>query len=125
MRFPDPLRRTLWGCLSLVWLASWIVPRPARRAWHNARRKQVWHWAHFLAETGQLTHDHKIVLAQHCWASFRDAWWLRFDRDRFLERAARIRGAPATCLAALGVALLAALLASGSFSSLHSMLSTA
>jgi len=125
MRFPDPLRRTLWGCLSLVWLASWIVPRPGRRAWHNARRKQVWHWAHFLAETGQLTHDHKIVLAQHCWASFRDAWWLRFDRDRFLERAARIRGAPATCLATLGVALLAALLASGSFSTLHSMLSTA
>ena len=125
MRFPDPLRRTLWGCWSLIWLASWIVPQPKRRAWHRSRRNQVWHWAHFLAETGQLAGDHKIALARHCWDGFRDAWWLRFDRDTFLRRTGRMRGAPATCLTTLGTALLVALLASGSFSSLHSLLSSA
>ena len=57
MQLPDPLRQTIWGCQALVWLASWMVPRAQRREWRAAKSAQVWHWCHFLAESGQLNRE--------------------------------------------------------------------
>ena len=107
-----------------MWLAGWIVPRNKRSEWRGNRSRQVWHWVHFLAESGQLTRDNKIALARYCWGSFPEAWWQRVDREDFLRRISRMRGAPATCLVALVGALLLALVASGSVFSLRSFFST-
>jgi hypothetical protein len=124
MRLPDALRRILWSCQALVWLASWVVPRNLRKQWRSQRSGHVWHWAHFLAESGQLNRENKILLARYSWASFADAWWRRFDRDTFLQRSNHLRVAPGVCLGILALALLIALLTGGSIGSVRAMFST-
>src|SRR5215472_12138159 len=113
MRLPDALDRTLWSCQSLVWFASWLVPHRLRPAWRQERAKAVWHWVHFLAESGELNRENRALIARHCWGLFADAWWQRFQKDIFLRRVARLRVAAGTCLALLAVALLIAVFTSG------------
>ena len=101
MQLPDPLRRTIWGCRALVWLASWLVPHGIRREWRAARTAQLWHWCHFLAESGQLSREKKLELARYCWGLFFEAFWARYEREGFLRRIDQVRRAPATCLTAI------------------------
>ena len=111
---PDPLRRTIWGCQALVWLASWLVPRGQRLEWRAQRSAQVWHWCHFLAESGELTREKKLDLAKYCWGLFLEAFWIRYEREGFLRRVDEVRRAPATCLAAI-VLLLVVIIWGGGF----------
>ncbi len=120
MRLPDALRRTLWSSQALIWLASWLVPGDRRREWRRQRSSAVWHWTHFLAESGQLNRENRMILARHCWGAFPEAWWQRFDR----ERMGRLRIAPGTCLAVLALALVVSVVTGGSIASLRSAFST-
>ncbi len=124
MLWPDALRRTLWSCQSLVWLASWLVPRDGRQAWLADRGNAVWHWIHFLAESGGLNRENKALVARHCWGLFADAWWQRFEKEAFLHRMARLRVAPATCLVFLTSVMLIGVWTSGSVGSIRSLFST-
>lgn len=124
MLLPDALRRTLWSCQSLVWLASWLTPRHRRQVWRRERSTAVWHWAHFLAESGGLNRENKNLLARHCWGLFAEAWWLRFDKEHFQHRLSRTRVAPGACLAVLACALLVGVFSGGSIASLRSLFST-
>ncbi len=114
MRLPDPLRRTIWGCRALVWLASWLVPRGPRREWRALRYGQLWHWCHFLAESGQLSREKKLELARYCWGLFFEAFWSRYEREGFLRRADQVRRSPASCLTAI-VVLLVVMIWGGGF----------
>ncbi len=107
-----------------MWLASWIAPAPQRARWRSKWNDGIWHWVHFLGESGQLNRPNKVALSRHCWSSFRDAWWQRFDREEFYRRSARLRSSPGSCLAALTLLLFAVFLMGGSVARLHAMFST-
>lgn len=124
MRFPGPLRRTLLSCRSILWLASWIVPGDQRVAWRESWTSQVWHWCHFLAESGQLNRDKKLELARFCWNAFPAAFWLRFNRDKFFRRADRLRRSPAACLGGITLLLAVVILAGGIIPAMQSFLSS-
>jgi len=125
MQFPDPLRRTLWNCRAILWLASGLVPREHRTGWREQRLRQVWHWVNFLAETGQLNRENKLELARHCWGAFADAFWVRYDREEFLQLAERLRRAPATCLVLAALLVLVVVQAGGFIPAARSRLSSA
>jgi len=125
MRFPDALRRTLWSCEAILWLASWLVPRPQRAAWRQGQIRDVRHWTYFLADRNHLNRENKLELARHCWGGFRDAFWIRYDRERFLRQAERLRGAPSNCLALLALLVLVIMLAGGFIPAARSHLSSA
>ncbi|HEY4899588.1 MAG TPA: ABC transporter permease [Terriglobales bacterium] len=113
MRFPDRLQTTLWRCQSLVWLASWLVPRDQRALWRSEHSRKFYHWCHYLSESRLLTAQNRLLIARHCWEMFPDAFWRRFDRDRFYSRSHNLLGSPATFLAVLALAVLALVLGSG------------
>ena len=125
MQFPDALRRTLWACRAILWLASCPVPRGLRAEWRQRRFRQVWHWVKFLAENGQLTRENRLELARHCWGAFADAFWVRYDREKFLQRLERLRRAPATFLLLTSLLVLVVVLAGGFIPAAHSRLSSA
>ncbi len=125
MRFPGPLQRTFANCRSIIWLASWIVPAEQRKKWRSQLSSQAWHWCSFLAESGQLNRDKKLELARFCWSAFPSAFWLRFDRERFLKRLGRLRRSPAVCLGAIALALVIVLLTSGILTAARSFWSSA
>jgi hypothetical protein len=125
MQFPNPLRRTLWSCQAILWLASWLVPRGQRKQWRRQRILQVWHWANFLAESRQFNREKKLELARHCWGAFPDALWVRFDRYESLRRMDRLRRAPSTCLILAVMLVLIVVLAGGFIPAARSRLSSA
>jgi len=125
MRFPDPLQRTLWSCQSILWLASWLVPRRQRVDWRRQQIRHVWHWANFLAESNQLDREHKLELARHCWGAFAGAFWVRYQRGPFLRRMDRLCRAPSTCLAVAALLVLVAVLVGGFIPAARSRLSSA
>ena len=125
MPFPDPLRRTLWSCHSILWLASWLVPRRQRTEWRQRQTRHVWHWANFLAESDQLDREHKLDLSRHCWGAFADAFWVRYKREPFLHRLDRLRRAPSTCLVLATLLVLVVFLAGGFIPAARSRLSSA
>ena len=113
MWFRDRLRATLWRCRLIVWTASWLVPRTGRATWRTEQDSRFFHWCHFLAESGQLTPHNRLAIARACWATFPDAFWKRFDRERFRARWHRFRGSPVTFLGALTLAVLVLVLSTG------------
>ena len=113
MWFPDRLRTTLWRCQSIVWIASWLAPRTRRALWRSEHDRKFRHWCHFLSESGQLTARNRLIIAQHCWAMFPNAFWTRFERDRFQHQSRRFFSSPVTLLAAFAVGLVALTLGSG------------
>ena len=125
MQFPDPLRRTLWSCQAILWLASSLAPPGKRKEWRREQMGHIWHWANFLAETGHLNRESKFELAKHCWVAFADAFWVRHDREEFLRRLERLRRAPSTCLILATMLVLAAVLAGGFIPAARSRLSSA
>ena len=113
MWFPDRLRTTLWRCQAIVWIAGWLVPGNQRAAWRTEHNRKFWHWCHFLSESGQLTPQNRLIIAQHCWATFPHAFWIRFDREKFYSRSRVLFGSPVTFLVALALGLSVLVLASG------------
>jgi hypothetical protein len=107
------LGATIQSCRAIIWLASWIVPRPMRREWSDMWRSKVWHWANFLAESGRLDGRNQRILIRNCWGAFADALWIRYDRESFLIGKRRLLRSPWTCLAACVLLLTTLTLASG------------
>ncbi len=124
MRWLDPLRRTLISCQSVVWMASWLVPGSRRREWKAQWFNRIWHWTHFLAESGRLDAQNRLILARHCWKAFPEALWLRLDRDEFLGRKDRLFRSPATVLALCFLLLLGVFFGGGFLARSRSLLST-
>ena len=104
MRFPDRLSATLWSCRAIVWMASWLVPASGRSAWRSTQYSRFWHWCHFLAESGQLNAQNRLLLARTSWHLFPEALWTRHDRDQFYASGRRLMGSPVALLAALMLA---------------------
>jgi len=104
--------KLLRWCNLILYAASMIVPLPQRSEWLREKRREVWHWVHFLAESGRLNVTTEQELFRHCWGSFADALWCRFNRDKTL---AFLRSYPATprfCLLSIFLIILAALVMS-------------
>jgi len=111
--FPDRLRMTLWQCQSIVWIASWLVPRSQRAQWRSEQDRKFWHWCLYLSESGLFNAQNRLIVARHCWATFPQAFWSRFDRERFTSRSRTYLASPVTFLAVLTLALSVLVLASG------------
>ena len=112
MPLPGPLP-TFRKCRSLIWLASWLVPVEQRVEWRNTWTQQVWHWCHFLAESGRLNLDTKLELARFCWSAFPSALWCRFNREEFQRGVGRLQRSPLVCLGAIALTLVLIILAGG------------
>ena len=113
MPWLDPLRTTIRGCKSIIWLAAWLVPKTLRTEWKQIWNEKLWHWASFLSESGRLDTYNRLVLSRHCWSAFGEALWIRWDREQFVTRKQSLQRSPSACLAACFVLLFALLLAGG------------
>jgi hypothetical protein len=124
MSIPGPALRTFAICRSIVWLASWIAPAAHRVRWRSSWTKQAWHWCLFLAETGALNRGNKLELARFCWSAFPSAFWLRYDREQFCQRAERLWLSPSFCLGIIALAVAVFALAGGIVPVLRSFISS-
>lgn len=93
--------------------ASLLVPKPQRQDWYREWYGEVWHWAHFLAESGRLDPGSKLELARHCWGAFADAAWQRFDQARVMRALDQVPRSPRFCLSFVLSLLLLVVLISG------------
>jgi hypothetical protein len=84
-------RTVLFWCRQILYVAGWIVPRDQRCEWRKEWDSEVWHWVHFLGESDRLTVSSEMELMRHCWGSFADALWHRFNREAVL---AFVQGEP-------------------------------
>lgn len=112
------------GCRSVIWLASWIVPRQQRATWRANWTRQVWHWCLFLAENNQLSREPKLELARFCWSAFPSAFWLRFDQVEFQQRSEHLRRSPVIFLIAISLAIIVLALSSGVIPAIRSLVSS-
>ena len=117
------LRVTVQSCNAILWLASWIVPKPLRREWSEMWRSKVWHWANFLAESGRLDGRNQRILISNFLGAFPEALWIRYDRDTFLAQKQRLLRSPWACLAASFLLFTLVLLAGGFISRTRSLFS--
>src|SRR5215468_1804144 len=77
------IRQSSW----LLRIASFLVPKTQRQDWYKRWSTQIWHWVHFLHESGRLNAATRLELAKHLWGAFSDALWHRFNRDKVLRLA--------------------------------------
>jgi hypothetical protein len=111
---PAPsIRGLIWQCTLLLRAASLLVPRSQRPDWYREWHAEIWHWAHFLKESGRLNSRSKLELIRHCWGAFADAAWHRFDQERFTRGLRELPRSARFCLIFLLACFVAVLLASG------------
>ena len=79
------LKRLLRWCNLILLCASWIVPLRLRADWRREWEAEVWHWGHFLLESGRLSVSTEQELLSRCWGAFADALWHRFNRAATLR----------------------------------------
>ena len=113
MEVSRPIRGLLRLSSGMLWIASLLAPKTQRKAWLEKQRAEIWHWVHFLHESGRLNSASKREIARHLGNSFSDALWLRFNRDKVLRLAREVPRAPRSCLAGLAVLLIVVVMASG------------
>jgi hypothetical protein len=104
-------KRLRW-CNLILYAASMIVPRPQRSEWSREKRRKVWHWVHFLVESGRLNVTTEQEVLRHCWGSFADALWCRFNRDKTLTFLRSYPATPRFCLLSIVLIILVALVMS-------------
>ena len=112
MQTHPQIRVLIWQCKILLRAASLLVPKPERANWYQEQFGKVWHWIHFLAESGQLNAQTPIELLRHCWGAFPDAAWHRFDQKKVMRVLGKVRTAR-FCLSASLFALGFVVLATG------------
>ncbi len=111
---PAPsIRALLWQCTLLLRLASLLVPKAQRQEWYQEWYGEVWHWSHFLVESGRLNAQTKFELARHCWGAFPDAAWHRFNRERVFRSFRETRRSARFCLGAIAALLVFTFVLSG------------
>ena len=104
---PHPqIRALIWQCKFLLRTASLLVPKPQRAEWYREWYGEVWHWLHFLAESGRLNAQTSMELARHCWGAFPDAAWHRFDHKKVTRALDEVPRTARFCLGAILVAVL-------------------
>lgn len=99
------LDRVLRSCNLLLRCASWIVPLRLRADWRREWEAEVWHWGHFLLESGRLSASTEQELLRHCRGAFADALWHRFNRALALHYLKEFLRTPKFCLLACLVPL--------------------
>ncbi|HEX4605195.1 MAG TPA: ABC transporter permease, partial [Candidatus Angelobacter sp.] len=107
------IRPLIWQCKLLLRSASLLVPRPQRAQWYQEWYGEMWHWLHFLAESGRLNSRTSMELARHCWGAFPDAAWHRFSQKKVLRAFAEVPRTARFCLGAVVFALAALVLVTG------------
>jgi len=75
----------IWQCTLLLRTASLLVPTAQRAEWYKEWHAEVWHWLHFLSESGRLNQQTTLELMRHCWGAFPDAAWHRFNQKKVLR----------------------------------------
>ncbi|HEY6274536.1 MAG TPA: ABC transporter permease [Terriglobales bacterium] len=113
MKPASSIRGLIWQCAMVLRAAKWLVPKGQRQDWYREWYAEVWHWAHFLAESGRLDPGSKLDLARHCWGAFADAAWHRFDQARILRTMDQVPRSARFCLGSLFSLFVLALLLSG------------
>lgn len=113
MKASRPIRGLIWLSSGVLRVASLLVPEAQRRDWLEKQRAEIWHWIHFLHESGRLNSASKREIARHLGNSFSQALWLRFNRDKALRLAREIPRSPRFCLIGLAVLLIVVVMASG------------
>ena len=110
----DPqIRVLIWQCKFLLRTASWLVPKTQRAEWYQEWYAEVWHWLHFLAESGRLNSQTSIELARHCWGAFPDAAWHRFNQKKVVRALDLVPRTARFCLSAILGALVLVVLVTG------------
>jgi hypothetical protein len=111
---PAPsIRGLIWQCTLLLRAASLLVPKSRRADWYREWQAEIWHWAHFLGESGRLNSHSKLELIRHCWGAFADAAWHRFDQERFMHAVNEWPRSARFCLTAVFACLVLAVLLTG------------
>ena len=111
---PHPqIRGLMWQCKAVLRTASLLVPKSARAAWYQEWYGEIWHWMHFLAESGRLTRQSSMELMRHCWGAFPDAAWHRFDQKKTVKTFEEAPRSARFCLGAIGVAFVFLVLVTG------------
>lgn len=113
MKPPRPIRGILWQSSWLLRIASLLAPKAQRKDWYEEWYAEIWHWAHFLHESGRLNPASRLEMAKYLWGAFSDAAWLRFDREKVFTRRREVSRTPRFCLSALGALLLMVIVATG------------
>jgi MacB-like periplasmic core domain len=113
MKPPRPIRGLIWQSRWLLHLASLLVPRARRKEWYAEWDAEIWHWAHFLYESGRLNHATRFEVVKHLWGAFSDAAWLRFNREKVLLLWRNVPRTSRFCLIAIGLVLVITIAASG------------
>lgn len=103
----------MWQCTVLLRAASLLVPKPARADWYKEWYAEIWHWMHFLAESGRLNSRSVLEILRHCWGAFPDAAWHRFDQKKALRAFDEVPRSARFCLGAIGGAFIFLFLVTG------------
>jgi hypothetical protein len=107
-------RSLLRWCNLILYMASLIVPRRLRTGWLQRWHTDVWHWVHFLVESGRLNAKTEEELFRHCWGAFSDALWCRFNRVNVLAFLRTYPATPRFCLLSIFLIVIAVLATSPS-----------
>ena len=110
----DPkIRGLMWQCTVVLRTASLLVPKPERANWYKEWYGEIWHWLHFLAESGRLTSQSVLEILRHCWGAFPDAAWHRFDQKKTVRAFDEVPRSARFCLGAIGFAFIFLVLVTG------------
>lgn len=113
MKPAAPIRGLLRQCTLLLRAASLLVPKSQRADWYREWYAEVWHWAHFLHESGRLSSHSKVELMRHCWGAFADAAWHRVNHETFMRGLEEAPRSAKFCLGSLFTILVLAILLTG------------
>jgi len=107
------IRPLIWQCKLLLRSASLLVPKPQRAEWYGEWYGEIWHWLHFLAESGRLNSHTSMELARHCWGAFPDAAFHRFSQKKVVRAFDEAPRTARFCLGAIFFVLVFLVLVTG------------
>jgi hypothetical protein len=113
MKPPRPIRGLIWQTRFLLRVAGLLVPMERRRDWYERWCADVWHWAHFLYESGRLNIATRLELFRHVWGAFSDGLWQRVNRDKVMKLLREGPRTPRFCLLTLAILFFIAFVATG------------
>ena len=103
------IRQSRW----LLSIARVFVPKTHRTDWYNRWSTDVWHWAHFLHESGRLNASTRLELIKHICGAFADAVWQRWNRNKAMKLLHEGPRTPRFCLLAIAALFAIAFIVTG------------
>jgi hypothetical protein len=103
----------MWQCTLLLRAASLLVPKSARAEWYKEWHAEIWHWLHFLTESGRLSSQSVLEIMRHCWGAFPDAAWHRIDQKKAARTMDEVPRSARFCLGTIGGAFIFLFLVTG------------